>query len=85
MFQPAEETAEGARAMIEDGLLRRFPKPDVILGQHVMVGPAGTVAGTAGVITSAAESRSIQSQPASIVPVEGGTVRPSATLGAGHR
>src|SRR3954453_16744279 len=33
-FQPGEETAEGARAMIDDGLLIRFPKPDVILGQH---------------------------------------------------
>ena len=39
VFQPGEETAEGARAMIDDGLLNRFPKPDVILGQHVMVGP----------------------------------------------
>ena len=60
VFQPGEETAEGARAMIEDGLLRRFPKPDVILGQHVMVGPAGAVAGRAGVITSAADSLQIR-------------------------
>ncbi len=60
VFQPGEETAEGARAMIEDGLLHRFPKPDVILGQHVMVGPAGTVAGRAGVITSAADSLEIR-------------------------
>src|ERR1700692_3041148 len=41
VFQPGEETAEGARAMIEDGLFKRFPKPDVVLGQHVMVGPSG--------------------------------------------
>ena len=40
LFQPGEETAQGARAMIEDRLTERFPKPDVILGQHVMVGPA---------------------------------------------
>ncbi|MCK1523373.1 M20/M25/M40 family metallo-hydrolase, partial [Bradyrhizobium sp. 17] len=32
VFQPAEETAEGAQAMIDDGLFKRFPKPDVILG-----------------------------------------------------
>ncbi len=44
VFQPAEETAEGAQAMIDDGLFDRFPKPDVVLGQHVMVGPAGTIA-----------------------------------------
>ena len=29
---------EGAQAMIDDGLFNRFPKPDVVLGQHVMVG-----------------------------------------------
>jgi len=60
VFQPGEETAEGARAMIDDGLLHRFSKPDVILGQHVMVGPAGTVAGRAGVITSAADTLQIR-------------------------
>jgi amidohydrolase len=60
VFQPAEETAEGAQAMIDDGLFTRFPKPDVVLGQHVMVGPAGTVAGRAGAITSAADSLQIR-------------------------
>lgn len=60
VFQPAEETAEGSQAMIEDGLFTRFPKPDVILGQHVMVGPAGTVAGRTGQITSAADSLQIR-------------------------
>jgi amidohydrolase len=60
LFQPGEETAQGARAMIDDGLLTRFPKPDIVLGQHVMVGPAGTVAGTSGPITSAADSLQIR-------------------------
>jgi hippurate hydrolase len=60
VFQPGEETAQGARAMIGDGLLTRFPKPEVVLGQHVMVGPAGTVAGSAGPITSAADSLQIR-------------------------
>ena len=60
VFQPGEETAQGARAMIADGLLKRFPKPEVILGQHVMVGPSGTVAGSAGPITSAADSFQIR-------------------------
>jgi len=60
IFQPGEETAQGARAMIDDGLFTRFPKPDVVLGQHVMVGPAGTVAGSAGPITSAADSLQIR-------------------------
>jgi amidohydrolase len=60
VFQPAEETAEGARAMIADGLFERFPKPEVILGQHVMVGSAGDVAGRTGTITSAADSLQIR-------------------------
>ena len=41
VFQPGEETAEGAQAMIDDGLFNRFPQPSVVLGQHVMVGAAG--------------------------------------------
>ena len=60
VFQPAEETAEGARAMIDDGLLTRFPKPDVVLGQHVMVGPAGVLGSRRGVITSAGDSLQIR-------------------------
>jgi amidohydrolase len=60
VFRPGEETAEGAQAMIDDGLLERFPKPDVVLGQHVMVGPAGAVAGRTGVITSAADSLQVR-------------------------
>lgn len=60
IFQPAEETGEGARAMIDDGLFDRFPKPDVVLGQHVMVGPAGAIGGRAGVVTSAGDSLQIR-------------------------
>jgi hippurate hydrolase len=60
VFQPGEETAQGAQAMIDDGLFKRFPKPDVVLGQHVMVGSAGDVAGRTGTITSAADSLQIR-------------------------
>ncbi|HET7313044.1 M20 family metallopeptidase [Salinisphaera sp.] len=60
VFQPGEEIAEGAQAMIDDGLFDRFPKPDVILGQHVMPGPAGVIGGRTGVITSAADSLQIR-------------------------
>lgn len=59
VFQPAEETAQGAQAMIDDGLFKRFPKPDVILGQHVMVGSAGVISGREGVTTSAGDSLQI--------------------------
>jgi len=60
VFQPAEETAAGAQAMIDDGLFDRFPKPDVILGQHLMPPPAGLVGTRSGVITSAADSFEIR-------------------------
>ena len=60
VFQPGEEIAQGAKAMIDDGLTQRFPTPVVTLGQHVMVGPSGTVAGSAGPITSAADSLQIR-------------------------
>jgi hippurate hydrolase len=60
VFQPAEETAAGAQAMIDDGLFERFPKPDVILGQHVMPPPAGSIGTRAGVVTSAADSFEIR-------------------------
>ncbi len=60
IFQPGEEVAQGAKAMVEDGLMTRFPRPEIVLGQHVMVGPSGTVAGSAGPITSAADSFQIR-------------------------
>jgi amidohydrolase len=60
VFQPGEEMAQGAQAMIDDGLFVRFPKPDVVLGQHVMAQPAGTLGTRAGVITSAADSLQIR-------------------------
>jgi hippurate hydrolase len=60
VFQPGEETAQGAQAMIDDSLFKRFPKPAIVLGQHVMVGPAGTIAGSAGPITSTADSLQIR-------------------------
>ena len=60
VFQPAEETGEGAQAMIDDGLFKRFPKPDAVLGQHVMVGSSGVLSSRPGVITSAGDSLQIR-------------------------
>jgi amidohydrolase len=56
VFQPGEETGEGARAMIEDGMAHRFPKPDVTLAQHVMPLPAGQIGWRVGTILSAGDS-----------------------------
>ena len=43
VFQPAEEYGAGARAMLDDGILDRYPRPDIVLGQHVTPLPAGTI------------------------------------------
>lgn len=51
--QPAEETGEGAARMLADGLYERFPRPDVLLAQHVAPGPAGLYAHSPGLIMSA--------------------------------
>jgi hippurate hydrolase len=56
VFQPAEETGDGARGMVEDGLLAAIPRPDVALAQHVLPGPAGHVSTRVGPVLSAADS-----------------------------
>lgn len=55
-FQPAEETVSGARAMVEDGLYDRVPRPDVVLGQHVAPLPAGFLGVRAGAAFAASDS-----------------------------
>jgi amidohydrolase len=55
--QPAEETISGAKAMIADGLMTKFPKPDAMVALHVGNGlPAGKVGYTSGYISSNADS-----------------------------
>jgi amidohydrolase len=56
LFQPAEEIGQGAQAMLDDGVLDRFPYPDVVLGQHVIPFPAGVVATRPGTLMAAADS-----------------------------
>ena len=56
MFQPAEELACGAKAMIDDGLFDRFPRPSIVLGQHVGPLPAGMIGYGQGPIMAATDS-----------------------------
>ena len=56
LFQPAEETGDGAQGMIDDGLLTRIPAPDVALAQHVLRGVADTAGTHSGPFLSAADS-----------------------------
>ena len=55
--QPAEERISGARAMLEDGLYERFPKPDYALAFHVEAdGPSGKVFVPLDVVASSSDS-----------------------------
>jgi hippurate hydrolase len=55
--QPAEETITGAKRMIEDGFLERFPKPDAGVALHVgNLLPAGKVGIASGTYDTNADS-----------------------------
>lgn len=57
VFQPGEETAAGAAAMVADGIWERAPKPEVVLGQHVLpFCPTGSVAMATGEAMAMADS-----------------------------
>ena len=55
--QPAEETISGARAMLADGFISRFGKPDFGVALHVGNElPAGAVGITPGIYSTSADS-----------------------------
>jgi hippurate hydrolase len=58
--QPAEETGEGAVAMLKDGLFTRFPKPKYVLAIHDDATlPAGQVGFTPGYTMASSDSLDI--------------------------
>ena len=59
VFQPAEEYGAGAQAMIADGVLDRFPKPDIVLGQHLTPLPAGTIGVRSGTQMAASDGLTV--------------------------
>jgi hippurate hydrolase len=56
LFQPAEEVAGGAKAMMDGGLRDHIPKPDVAFAQHVLAYPAGKIGTQVGPVLSAGDS-----------------------------
>ncbi|NNE58181.1 MAG: amidohydrolase [Hellea sp.] len=57
IVQPAEEIIAGAKAMIEDGLFTRFPKPDYVIGFHVWANLApGKIVMESGTVMSSSDS-----------------------------
>ncbi len=59
LFQPSEELASGAQAMIDDGLADIIPHPDVCFGQHIVPGPAGQVMSMPGPALAGCDTISI--------------------------
>ncbi len=58
--QPAEERGIGARAMLKDGLYRKFPKPDFALALHDSATlPAGTVGTVEGYVMANVDTAEI--------------------------
>jgi hippurate hydrolase len=60
VFQPAEELLRGARDMIEAGLFERFPRPDIVLGQHVSPLPTGVIGYCPGPMLAATDSADVR-------------------------
>lgn len=59
MFQPAEETAQGAKAMIEDGILEN-PKVDAAMAVHMIARfPAGFIGYASGIINTSCDAFNI--------------------------
>ena len=56
LFQPAEETADGAQGMVEGGLASLVQDVDVVMAQHVLPFSAGTLGTRRGPTLSAADS-----------------------------
>ena len=59
VFQPAEETADGARTMVEDGLVDLLDHVDVAMAQHVLPLPASVIGTRPGPTLAAADSMRI--------------------------
>jgi hippurate hydrolase len=58
--QPAEETVSGAKAMLADGLFKRFPKPDYAFALHSWPLAYGTVGFNGGPVSSNSDALEIQ-------------------------
>jgi hippurate hydrolase len=55
--QPAEEIGGGARRMLEDGLFKRFPRPDAVFGLHCHSSlPIGMVGYSEGLLLANVDS-----------------------------
>lgn len=75
VFQPGEETAAGAAAMLADGLWDKAPRPEVMYAQHVSNGPAGTIRISSGPAMAMADSLEVR-----VLGTGGHASRPADTV-----
>jgi hippurate hydrolase len=58
--QPADESLIGARTMLRDGLKNHIPRPDYVVGYHLLpIYPSNQVAWVSGHVTTGAETATI--------------------------
>jgi len=83
VLQPGEETGEGARAMLDDGLFTRFPKPKYAVAFHdAAMLPAGVIGVTSGYALANVDSVDINVQGVGGHGAYPHTTRDSIVLGA---
>lgn len=77
LYQPNEEHTGGAQAMLNDGLYERVPVPDIVMAQHLMQIPAGSVSIKSGHVLVSADTASIR-----IFSSEGYSANPQISINA---
>jgi metal-dependent amidase/aminoacylase/carboxypeptidase family protein len=67
--QPASQSGQGAKAMLDDGLFTRFPKPDYILAMHADPNlPTGTIGVSESALLTKQGKVATKNLPASNTP-----------------
>lgn len=60
LFQPNEERLLGAKAMVDDGLFKKIPRPSICLAQHCVPTKSGTIAIKAGRVLGYLDSLNVR-------------------------
>ena len=61
ILQPGEELVMGAQAMLDDGLFKRFPKPDYLIAFHDSASlPAGVIGVTPGYVLANVDTVNVE-------------------------
>lgn len=78
LFQPNEEHTGGAQAMVDDRLYDKIPMPDVVMAQHLMQIPSGSVSIKPGHVLVSADTMRIR-----VFSSEGHPMNPQVAVDVG--